>query len=140
MFRKMYNNTNLVNPRGGYYMNQSYNVTSDYKQTKTDTWHGRAYYIDTYMIPLSKLWCHQYLTAGGGDFGRYSGYSRKFSSDWHTEAGPGSSNYSHHQCNQLIHNMVNPHHYNQFQRLMYIDNIGGSSSPISSIWFSKHVR
>ncbi|XP_015162894.1 uncharacterized protein [Solanum tuberosum] len=100
-FRKKDNNPNLVNPRG----------------------HGRASCVDTYRgsSDRGKGVMPSESHSGGREFGRYSG-------DWHREAEAGRPNYSHHQYNQLMHNMENPHHYNQFQRLMDKDNSGGSSS------------
>ncbi|KAG5612098.1 hypothetical protein H5410_023379 [Solanum commersonii] len=130
-FRKKDNNPNLVNPRGGDQRNQAYNGTSDERQINTNTGHGRASCVDTYRGPSDKgkgvMPSESY--SGGGEFGRYSGDSGKSSGDWHREAGAGAGppNYSHHQYNQLMHNME-PHHYNQFQRLMDKDNSGGSSS------------
>jgi len=119
-FKKKFGNPNAPNVHGGDQRSQANFVRND------DAWPNRAAYTDS----------HRDLQNNGKsamviDNHKDDGFSNGSSGDWYR--GPGSSNFTQTQYNQMVQHMDNPNHYEQFQRITDREKVGEPSANMSSM-------
>ncbi|KAH0705544.1 hypothetical protein KY289_010620 [Solanum tuberosum] len=119
-FKKKFRNPNAPNVQGGDQRSQANFVRNDY------AWSNRAAYTDPHRELENNGKSAMVIDNHKGD-----GFSNGSSGDWYR--GPGSSNFTQTQYNQMVQHMDNPNHYEQFQRITDREKVGEPSANMSSM-------